>query len=275
MPLVRASSSYMAYWKHYIGTLEFMQPCKLTAYILRVIVISDLGLEALLPRKTTESAVEKLPEERTLLVRAPDQKMNSIEWELARAGIATIPIDYVDRHKRKALRETRGNLRHIAPFTTPLFQGIAMATLAPLFEWIGRQMSLSSRVVLALWFGTLAGLFATAEVFVEPERGWVLLLTLPMVAVTTIGLLRGVVGRTLDKLWSYWETTPIEDWGSVPKERMAIVRSALAIPGTRAVVEHLQRDPFVAIVRGIGPFRQKAYVTAWATGDPLLDSFAV
>ena len=218
----------------------------------------------------------KLPVD-TVLVPAPGEKRTRLARDLAEIGIRTIPADYVERHKRKMLDEVRGDMRRIAPFTTLFFRALEVISLASFFHALDRR-GIETGPLPVIWvIASMAGLVASPLPLWNGHMTVGLLLAIPPLALATLAWFESERVGLYIRLLSYWTLVPLKYHHRkevVPGHVLALARRAATVPGVRMYVERLHVDPLLVVLRGYGPFRQKAHIAGWQTGDPRLDDFA-
>lgn len=202
--------------------------------------------------------------------------------DLQAKGIQVIPQDLVDTHKRMEIRKRRpGILRFFGPFgffliilavwpvildicrrfktklPKKLECGLFLATLV---------MSVASYAILALFGHGVTGAF-----FLAPVAANALLAFLH--TSERLDLLLAIEIWTSARITSSGETAAPNAASQMPKRLYARARLAEEIPGTRLAVEFLDDDPFLVVLRGYGPWTEKAWIGAWKTGNARLDEF--
>lgn len=201
----------------------------------------------------------------------------SLEKHLAIYGVPLMNPELVRAHQQKVIHKCRMLGSALEVFLVTLFRHLthtlSLESLVRLLE----SHDVSNVRAIRGWTAVACVLCGTTGLFLG-QTAWLLLLILPGSTITGL-LFYPVPGEMslfsirLQSAAAYWTFERVDGLGTLPERLHARAVTALTIPGTRLLQLRLEDDPFLAVVRGFGPFRGIAYIGAWDTKDPVLDSF--
>ena len=193
------------------------------------------------------------------------------DW-LWRYGLKSIDLVHVWDHKRQECQKARvGIWRYLYPiptFITRLFD-----VVFDFFWQLSLLFGLTSVILFLYYFGgeVMGSRFIVAIILIL-----MLGAAIPAMIVAIFFGLQAL--PSMDNFWragQYWKRETYRDCHrvSVPSKIHSRTEKAIRIPGAVVVVERFAGDPFLLVRRTISGVTEEAYIGAWNTGNPYLDSF--
>lgn len=192
----------------------------------------------------------------------------SFREELAAIGIPIVPARLLEEHKARLMRGR-------SPLLRMIWHVLSTVSLVKPLRYLERQTLLMiplafmcsvSISVLAIAASFLGGHYVYFLTVPIAFSGCVLFATVPALASLSAGWARARISAAGEM--AFVDQSSV----SMPIILQPRARQALSLPGTRLIVEFIDEDPFLYVVRGWGPFAESIPIAAWRTGNQRLDS---